>query len=189
MKQRYIVSIVFVALLALSIASVTFAHGGVRHFVVDLEQLNDSGVSGVAHLTLDGDQLTVKIEATGLEENRVHPQHIHGLPEPGEEGNGFANPRNSTCPTAAADANGDGVVDLLEGLPNYGRVRLDLRDYSTTPHGILDFEETYTVPDALQPVNTLQNRTIVLHGLTVRGGYVPTMPIACGQIRPAPNGP
>jgi hypothetical protein len=187
MKTRYVVSMIFVVLVAFSIVGATSAHEGVRHFVVDLESLNDSGVSGMAELTLDGDELTVKIEATGLEMNRPHPQHIHGLPV--EEGKGFANPRNSTCPTAAADADGDGVVSVGEGLSNYGPVRLALTPFSTTPDGTLDFEVTYPVPDALQPINTLQNRVIVLHGLTIDGAYVPSTPIACGQIRPAPNRP
>jgi hypothetical protein len=34
----------------------------------------------------------------------------------------------------------------------------------------------------------LQNRAIVLHGLTVNGTYMVTLPVACGQIQSASNG-
>ncbi len=82
-----------------------------KKYTAELSELNGSDVWGMAELTLIGDQLTVKIEATGLEPDMVHPQHIHGFKE---------NNRNSTCPPASADDDGDGLVELGEGLPFYG---------------------------------------------------------------------
>lgn len=41
--------------------------------------LNDSGVRGQAVLFLEGNELTVRVIATGLEPNMPHPQHIHGF--------------------------------------------------------------------------------------------------------------
>ena len=45
----------------------------------ELNQFNDSGASGTAMLMLDGDQLTVEIEASGLTPDQTHLQHIHGF--------------------------------------------------------------------------------------------------------------
>lgn len=166
------------AVLALfSLSSVALAHQGVKHYQASLAPLNNSGVTGTATLTLDGDQLTVAIQASGLEANALHPQHIHGFME---------NKRNSTCPTQADDMNGDGIVDLGEGLPDYGPVLLPLTPFPTAPDGTIAFEQTYTVdPKELGP---LQNRAIVLHGLTVDGEYIATLPVACGQIKVTPGG-
>lgn len=137
-----------------------------------LSSLNNSGASGTATLWLEGDKLTVTIEAMGLEANKVHPQHIHGFTEDN---------RNSTCPTMAADTNGDGLVDLVEGLPSYGPVLLTLTPLPTADaSGRITYTQTFTVTKDLLP---LQNRAIVLHGLTVMGEYWPTLPVACGQIK------
>jgi hypothetical protein len=144
-----------------------------KEYKATLSALNNSGVMGVAQLTLNGNMLTVKIDATGLEALKSHPQHIHGFME---------NNKNSTCPTMAADTNADGIVDLVEGLPSYGPVLLTL---APTPvadaNGEVHYMQTFTISPSLLP---LQNRAIVLHGLTVNGEYMPTVPVACGQVQP-----
>lgn len=143
-----------------------------KMYTVDLAPLNGSGVSGTAELTLVGDQLTVRVYATGLEPNSLHPQHIHGFMDDN---------RNAVCPPASADQNGDGLVDLNEGAPFYGPVLLSLTPFPTAPDGTISYEQTFTVDDSITP---LQNRVIVLHGMTVDGEYVATLPVACGQIKP-----
>jgi len=175
MKKAVILLVIVLSLVGVMTASAK----GVEDFYVDLGTLNNSGVTGTAHLHLEGDQLTVTINASGLEPGKVHPQHIHGAP---------TNKGNATCPTPAADANGDGFVDVGEGLPNYGPVLLNLLPFNTVAaDGTLNFQQTFTVdPKGLGP---LQNRAMVLHGLTVNGTYVASMPVACGQIRPLPDGP
>lgn len=171
-----------------------------KEYSADLDELNDSGVEGTAHLSLMGDQLTVKIYATGLEPNRLHPQHIHGFAE---------NNRNSKCPPASADDNGDGFVSVGEGAPFYGGILIplvmDVNDPLSFPvaneNGVIDFEMTYNLEDleGLEDFNTdvtpLQNTAIVLHGMTVEdyvnaegetvSGYIITLPVACGQVSPA----
>lgn len=143
-----------------------------KEYMATLSSLNNSGASGTATLSLKGNMLTVKIEAMGLEPNKLHPQHIHGFE---------TNNRNSTCPTMAADTNGDGFVDLVEGLPSYGPVLLNLAPFPTADAaGNIMYEQTFEISKNLLP---LQNRAIVLHGLTVNGVYVATMPVACGQIK------
>ena len=162
-----------------------------KMYTVDFSALNGSGVSGSAELTLKGDQLTVKVQATGLEPNMVHPQHIHGFMD---------NKRNSTCPTSSADTNGDGIVDLGEGAPSYGPVLLELYvpidEFPVADaNGVLSFERTFTLGEtefeeegeliSRSALSPLQNRAIVLHGMTVNGEYVATLPVACGQIQPS----
>lgn len=172
------------------------AHTGPEPIVytVDLMPLNDSGVSGTATLTLEqlrgkGQSLTVHIEASGLEPSMLHPQHIHG----------FKNAKkNAVCPPEEAQdniaglpeqaSNPDEFISVEEGLPFYGPILLPLTPFPTTPDGTIDFTETYSNSELkdLQPIRTtLTNRHIVLHGMTINGTYVATLPVACGQIEVA----
>lgn len=153
-----------------------------RPFTVDLHPLNGSGVWGSAYLQLEDGALTVTVSAEGLEADRPHAQHIHGNPK----ADGV--PSNATCPPMSADADGDGLVSVGEGLPYYGPVLLALQPFTTAPGGVIEFEATYSDLSSLEPINSLQNRSIVLHGMTVGGTYVGSLPVACGQIRPAPQG-
>jgi hypothetical protein len=166
-------------------------------YTVDLEPLNNSGVSGRALLGFSGgeggqDQLTVFIAAQRLEAGQEHPQHIHS------RGGGS----NARCPALAADQDGDNLVSVEEGAPAYGDIALALEPFPTVGDGQrLVFVQTYMLGDGQMDDDTtdgatdgtisrdqlepLENRVIVLHGLTVPGqGYVATLPVACGQIEP-----
>lgn len=176
-------------------------------FKADLTPLNDSGVWGSALLTLNGNQLTVKINATGLEPNEIHPQHIHGF----YDVNGKI--IKSTNPTLAQDdKNHDGFIEDAEGAKAYGPVMIPLTsppggalaNYPTAPNGTINFMETYNLNDPktfaggftktdLMPLNF---REIGLHGMTVPSSiaavdgimgsgskvYDPLLPIATGEI-------
>ena len=72
------------------------------NFFANLSPVNNSGVNGTASLTLDGNSLTVLINATGLEVGQIHPQHIHGFV------NGNASSTNFT------DFNSNGLIDEFE---------------------------------------------------------------------------
>ncbi len=144
-----------------------------QEYMAVLESLNDSGVEGIAWITVtDGKYLTVEIEAVGFEAGKPHPQHVHGMDKPR---------RNSSCPTPDADANGDGIVSVGEGLPNYGPVVLPLVPFDLVgADGSLSYAATFQIrPEKLQP---LHKRSVVLHGLTVDSTYVPSTPVACGEI-------
>ena len=165
-----------------------------RTYMVDLEALNNSGVTGTATVTVEGNQLTVTVQAEGLEPLMPHPQHIHGFVDMN---------KNSTCPTMAADTNGDGLVGLVEGLPSYGPVLLELYEPIdvfpvASADGTLTFERTFTLGEqefeeegqliSYKDLKPLQNRAIVLHGMTVNGEYNPVLPVACGQLKVQPKG-
>ena len=70
-----------------------------------------SEATGTATLTVSDDTLTIHIEATGTPPGIMHLQHFHGFTQ-GDE--------TSTCPTADADANGDGIIDVIETEPGSG---------------------------------------------------------------------
>lgn len=63
-----------------------------------------SKAEGVAHFRIRGDELTIDINMHGTPANTVHWQHFHG----------FKDGSPASCPTATADANSDGIVDLME---------------------------------------------------------------------------
>lgn len=150
---------------------------GKKVFKAELDPLNNSGVSGYAMLTLEGKKLTVEIHAKGLEAEKEHPQHIHGL----------ENNENATCPTLSADENGNGLIEIGEGLPFYGPVLLPLKPFPTVSEdGKISYKHTFMLGEgetiAYKDLKPLQNRVIVLHGMTVGGEYMATLPVACGQI-------
>ncbi len=146
-------------------------------FMAELDALNDSGVMGHVTLTLKGNKLTVKIKAEGLEADSLHPQHIHGL-----ENNEMA-----SCPPASADKDGNGLVEIGEGIPFYGSVLLPLMPFPhASKQGKIHYEQTFALGEgetiAYEDLKSLENRVIVLHGMTVDGKYVASLPVACGMI-------
>ncbi|OEV29294.1 hypothetical protein AN219_17195 [Streptomyces nanshensis] len=97
-------------------ASATPAEEDSNAYQIDIEQLNDSGATGTALVSVKGTELTVKVEAEGLVPGQPHAQHLHGS----TDGHDFH------CPDASADKNGDGVVSTAEGLPSYGDINISL---------------------------------------------------------------
>jgi len=158
-------------------------------FTAPLTALNNSGVSGEATVTVEGDQFTVTVDAQGTEADNVHAQHIHG----------FAS-QASSCPTAEADTSGDGRISVGEGAPAYGGILVPLDgsldnaeglgDPETFPTGNGSYSYSRSVMTSNLAVNddksfedlTLSNHAIVIHGQTVDGEYVVTRPVACGTL-------
>jgi hypothetical protein len=172
-------------------------------FEVQLTALNGSGVSGTADLVMDEDAGTfsVQIEADGLDAT-AHPQHIHGVP-------GGTVTAQATCPTSADDANGDGFVDVLEGLPRYGGILLPLDDDISTqaqnvpgfPTGAsIDYSASTSISaltsalvkadaDPSDPIVTLgANGTVDLDSyVVVVHGTTDTLPSTVGSLPGLPN--
>lgn len=79
-----------------------------ERYVAELTPLNadvaGQEATGEAIFQITDGRLTITVEADGLDSGIPHLQHDHGFPDGAD----------ATCPTAAADANGDGIVDLIE---------------------------------------------------------------------------
>jgi len=156
-------------------------HAKKQVFKVKLHELNNSGVSGIVLLKLENGGLKVTVQARGLEPNQVHMQHIHGM----------TNGSGAVCPPPAADVNGDGIISFAEGLPFFGPVLrgLTLQGLTIYPtadrHGRVLYRATFSGTELAQLELTkfpLENRVVVLHGMTINGAYVPSLPVACGEI-------
>lgn len=147
---------------------------------------------GTAVVSVSGDDITITVNVTGVNPLTLHPQHIHA---------------GTTCPTAAQDMNNDGVVDVIEGLPMYGPILVNLdSDLSSNPAGTFptaDASGSYSYNESasrahlqaeLQQALRLGDRHVVIHGIdpnvvlpssvaTLPG--LPawaTLPVACGML-------
>lgn len=195
------------AALMLGVAVPASAQEGDAH-QIDLTQLSDSGSSGTAFLSVEGNELTVKIEAEGLTPNSPHAQHLHGS----TEGKDFR------CPTPEADKDGDGIVSTPEGIPSYGDIMISLTTDGDTSkdsglavdrmpkadaNGELSYERTLEVSDDV--AEHIKDLHLVQHGLDANdngkydtdAGESPldpklpleaTAPAACGMVKGAAIG-
>lgn len=157
--------------------------GAESFYYANLQSLNGSGVEGEVLLAFDEDtrQLTVVVTADGLEANQVHIQHIHG----------FQTDQDARIPGPGADADGDGYIEVAEGVPDYGGILLDVKldhadgagtdnghshsegfsGFPTAPTGSIRFVETYTLPkQALDADDDFDMYHFVIHGMSVPDG-------------------
>lgn len=107
--------------------------------------------TGEARFSVVGDKLTISVKADGLPPNLVHWQHFHG----------FADKRTAACPGAAADANGDGIIDLIETEAAAGTTMVPFTDDPVAmdvAHG--------TYPKASAAGTYTYQQTVSLKGLT-----------------------
>jgi hypothetical protein len=146
----------------------------VQMFRVKFDELNASGVKPEATLQVSGgSDLTVTLNGVGRVPQQIHPQHIHGFAA-----------QTSTCPTAANDTNGDGVISFAEGTPAFGPVQVDLQPYPTPANagGATHYRMTFAASAVPFTASELTQKTMVLHGDFVGGSYDATLPVACGRV-------
>ena len=147
--------------------------GGTSTYTAHLMPVNNSNVHAQVEVKLLNDkQLMVRIVAGGLEPGKVHPQHIHGFNKP---------VKNAVCPSLEADVDADGLISVVEGTPFFGPIILPLVPFNLVDqNGYLTYSATFSIKTGdFQP---LHKRTVVLHGMTVNGEYIPSLPIACGEL-------
>lgn len=112
------------ALLTVAVSSPVFA-AETPAFQIDLEQLNGSGSTGTALLSLRGNALTVWIKSEGLVPGQPSAQHLHGS----TDGHDFQ------CPHGGDDTNGDGILDNTEATVHYGDINISLTESGGTDAG------------------------------------------------------
>ncbi|MCE0488148.1 hypothetical protein [Ornithinimicrobium sediminis] len=95
----------------------------------DLHELNGSGASGTATATVRNQKIQhIEVHAHGLSPDAPHAQHIH-----------YGDDALNECPGLDLDANGDGRINTVEGVPAYGPVVVSLTTTGdTTPASFLD---------------------------------------------------
>ncbi|TWT78168.1 hypothetical protein Pla123a_09580 [Posidoniimonas polymericola] len=208
MRSNWIPRLAMKAITLAAAAAVGLSAGGalanhLTYYTVDFSQLNDSNVAGNAVLTHDTDLNTLRVEisALNLEPDMDHMMHIHGTFDSGS-------PSDATVPTLAQDTDGDGFIEVLEGVASYGDIILPLGT-ETAPLGVIDYDQTFDLSDDslfFSPVTStdytaadlmpLSFREIVIHGKTVAsgigagtdgevdgtGGYLGLLPVAAGEI-------
>lgn len=143
-------------------------------------------------IKVKGDDLSVKIKVRGVAPGIAHAQHIHAGP---------------ACPDPTTDPNMDGVLDVLEGLPAYGPILVNLdSDLSSNAAGMFPMANafgryTYSahgskahVEAEIRQALRLGTRHVVIHGvdpatpLPSTVGTLPglpahaTLPVACGEL-------
>jgi hypothetical protein len=142
-----------------------------------LGQLN--GTTGTGTITVDvkGSSATVNLQVSGLAQTFMdapypHVQHIHG----GAKG---------VCPTPADDANGDGIINVAEGVPGYGDILTTLTTSgATTPAeglnlalggqgGTYSVQRTIELDQATQDSLAAGTAVVVVHGLDPATAGVP----------------
>ena len=194
--------------LALAAIAVPVAAGGGQVFRANLEPLNagtytQAGTTytiptttGTATVTLNGDDVAVHIEVSGVTAGTLHPQHIHA---------------GTTCPDQSDDANTDGYVDVIEGLPKYGGILVSLDNNIddgaaapglnfpvADPSGSYSYSEEGSrahIQDEIETALKVGTRHVVIHGISPDGMPLPasvaslpglpawaTLPVACGEL-------
>lgn len=106
------------------------------------------------------------LDVKGVVAGQLHVQHIHG--HDGE----------ATCPTPQADDDGDGVVSVGEGAPDYGGVLVPLTPFPTPDGTRYHYQQSFPDQGDLEP----ERRAVVVHGAFVEGEYITSLPVACGAI-------
>ncbi|HEY8294384.1 MAG TPA: hypothetical protein VIG41_03525 [Micrococcaceae bacterium] len=153
--------------LALSVSPAMAA--GNTSYQANLQAINGSGASGTVMVSVAGDQATVTEKVSGLAQTfngkpYPHVQHIH------IDGMG-------TCPTAAADTSGDGVISTTEGGPAYGAIGTTLSTSGDTSPaagtdlavagmgGSYTYQRTFTLDAKTAASLTAGKAVVVVHGL------------------------
>ena len=152
-------------------AALAEGHGG-GHEATTLEahltELNDSGASGTAWVTVEGNEVTVKMENTGLLAGSPHAQHIHvggknQCPDPNMEGSGE-----------------NGAIQVSDAHDDYGMIVSSLTTEGDTspdsglavdrfPVGDDPYERTFEVSDEVAADIVDGNGVIVVHGVDHNG--------------------
>ena len=132
-----------------------------------------SHANGRAKVTVHGDRVRVEVGVHGLSPNLVHVQHIHGVGQ-------------NECPGPDARDRRvhDGLIDTVEGLPEYGPIQVSLTTSGDTSpesglaverfpvadaHGEVRYDRTFTIGEDFprHVANHLVTHHVVVHGIDV----------------------
>ncbi|WP_122261338.1 hypothetical protein [Ornithinimicrobium cerasi] len=169
---------------------------------VQAESVPNSQAGGSTRITaLPNGKVQVSVQAWGLAPLLPHAMHLHGFTDQADLG----------CPGPAADSDGNGLVNVIEGAPSYGGIIASLTTSGDTSpssalaldrfpvadaDGRLSYTRTFVNGDSLANADTAQ---VVVHGidlntsgtydfdagpseLTDQAPLEATLPVLCGGI-------
>ncbi len=133
-----------------------------------LNPLNNSGVTGHAHVKVEGKKLDVHYTAKGLVPNLPHAAHIH-----------YGEQATHECPTVRDDKNRDFRLNVVEGVPRYGPIAVSLTTrgdtspasglavdrFSTAPKGNISYDRTVKTSKAVARAIRKGEGVLVVHGV------------------------
>ncbi|WP_324276692.1 hypothetical protein [Blastococcus brunescens] len=205
MRKAFALPTVAIAAAAFPLLTMSAASAHSGSYQADLGALNQSGVSGTGMVTIEGNQATVMIEASGLLAGSPHAQHFH-IGALGQ------------CPTDADDKDGDGFLSTTEGAPAYGAIGTSLTTtgdtspdsglavdrFPTADNGTVSYERTFEITDDVHAAFDAGTAVLVLHGVDKDGSGAydgdvksdldpalpmeATAPAACGPLTAAQMG-
>ena len=133
-----------------------------------LNPLNNSGVTGHAHVEVKGKKVDVDYKAKRLAPNLPHAAHIH-----------YGEQATHECPTVRDDKNRDFRLNVVEGVPRYGPIAVSLTTrgdsspasglavnrFSTAPKGTIDYDRTVKTSKAVARAIRNGEGVLVVHGV------------------------
>ncbi|PKW25578.1 hypothetical protein [Phycicoccus duodecadis] len=170
---------------------------------VQLASVPNSQAHGSTRITaLPNGKVQVTVTVDGLAPGLPHAMHLHGID---------GTPMDKGCPDGSADADHNGITNVVEGAPFYGGILTSLTtvgdtspasalDLSRFPvadaTGHLEYTRTFSNAAALANAGTVQ---VVVHGIDLNGNGVydfesgpselgaqfpleATLPTVCGGI-------
>lgn len=174
---------------------------GPQVFTASFQAVNGSGVAGSVRISVDGTQMRVQADLTGLEAGQAHPLHVHGLIASGDA------PQDSVPMTTSLDTDRDGFIELGEAQRAAGPVLLDLGSPTAGADGSLHVDQTLnlnsvaglTAGHTAADLFPLDFRSVEVHGLSVAAGagagtsgevdgsvgYKATLPVAGATLQAA----
>jgi hypothetical protein len=187
MRALHVVIALAFSVLVVAPASALVGRNG--DYSAHLNPINHGG-SGTVHLVQHGTQLEVDLHASGLDDG-IHVAHIHGIRQ-----------AESECPGLNRDVDHNGLIDIAEGLPDYGPVLRTLSNGTNDRGTAISYVRTFKLidsGDAIASLGRLDQYAIVVHGIDINGdglannpdvqgdGLDPddneiTMPSLCGVI-------
>lgn len=169
-----------------------------------LTPFNNSGVRGIAEVSVDGRDLDMSVDARRLLRDMPHAQHIH-----------FGAQARNECPTVRDDDNSDHRLNTAEGIPAYGPVKVSMTKsgptgpgstlavtrYPTAPEGQIHYDRQTTTTERTAEGIRRGDAVVVIHGIDYNHNHkydfdgagkseldpaLPaeaTDPVACGVLR------
>ncbi|WP_338749251.1 CHRD domain-containing protein [Janibacter alittae] len=169
--RRIATATALAALVGLPMAAGASAQGQDGHeATANLTQLNDSGASGTAWATVDGNKVDIKLETKGLTADAPHAQHIHIGGQ-------------NVCPTNDQEGTGpDGALTTMDAAGQYGAVAVSLTkdpgktdasaalDVPNFPTGdSYTYSRSITVSDEIAEQIANGDGVVVAHGVDLDG--------------------